>query len=152
MCSDMCSDGQTDRQTDGQTFMFCPFSIKTIFPLHNFKTKPIFGILKVQRMFFKSIWKSIWWKIREGEVFLCIGTWVRTDKRTDKQTDRQSFELVYRCQLQTHNYLYSVNIGCNTPMELIGNGVCNDEALNVDCNYDDGDCKWLFQDDLKRTY
>ena len=37
--------------------------------------------------------------------------------------------------------VFTVNIGCNTPLELIGNGVCNDEALNVDCNYDDGDCK-----------
>ena len=25
-------------------------------------------------------------------------------------------------------------------MELIGNGVCNDEANNEDCKYDGGDC------------
>ena len=36
---------------------------------------------------------------------------------------------------------FTVNIGCDTPIELIGNGVCINEALNEDCNYDGGDCK-----------
>ena len=54
-------------------------------------------------------------------------------------------DLIYWwCQPQTHNYLHSVSIGCHTPMELIGNRVCNDEAKNEDCNYDGGDCKWFF--------
>ena len=44
-CSDGQTNRQTDRQKDGQTFMFCPFPIKTNLPLHNFKTKHIFGIL-----------------------------------------------------------------------------------------------------------
>ena len=29
---------------------------------------------------------------------------------------------------------------CVTPIELIGNGVCNDEANNAECKYDGGDC------------
>ena len=29
---------------------------------------------------------------------------------------------------------------CVTPIELIGNGLCNDEANNVECYYDGGDC------------
>ena len=30
-------------------------------------------------------------------------------------------------------------LGCNN-IELVGDGFCNDEANNVDCNYDGGDC------------
>ena len=29
---------------------------------------------------------------------------------------------------------------CDAPMELIGNGVCDDEANNEGCKYDGGDC------------
>ena len=37
--------------------------------------------------------------------------------------------------------VFTVKIGCDAPIELIGNGFCNDEALNEDCIYDGGDCK-----------
>ena len=29
---------------------------------------------------------------------------------------------------------------CSVSLELIGNGFCNDEANNVGCNFDNGDC------------
>lgn len=29
---------------------------------------------------------------------------------------------------------------CATPLDLIGNGICNDESNNADCFYDGGDC------------
>ena len=29
---------------------------------------------------------------------------------------------------------------CPVPIELIGNGFCNDEANNAGCNFDNGDC------------
>ena len=29
---------------------------------------------------------------------------------------------------------------CTTPLELIGDGFCNDEANTAGCNYDGGDC------------
>ena len=32
------------------------------------------------------------------------------------------------------------NLNCDAPIELIGNGVCNDEANNEECIYDGGDC------------
>ena len=32
------------------------------------------------------------------------------------------------------------DLNCGAPMELIGNGLCNDEANNAECNYDGGDC------------
>ena len=38
---------------------------------------------------------------------------------------------------------YNLNhedLDCDAPMELIGNGVCNDEANNEGCIYDGGDC------------
>ena len=32
------------------------------------------------------------------------------------------------------------HLDCDAPIELIGNGVCDDEANNADCKYDGGDC------------
>ena len=32
------------------------------------------------------------------------------------------------------------SLNCSAPLDLIGNGVCNDEANNVECNFDGGDC------------
>ena len=29
---------------------------------------------------------------------------------------------------------------CTAPLELIGDGFCNDETNNADCNFDGGDC------------
>ena len=31
-------------------------------------------------------------------------------------------------------------LDCPVPIELIGNGFCNDEANNAGCNFDNGDC------------
>ena len=35
---------------------------------------------------------------------------------------------------------YFKDLNCDAPTDLVGNGLCNDEANNVQCNYDGGDC------------
>jgi hypothetical protein len=32
------------------------------------------------------------------------------------------------------------DLNCNGPLELIGNGHCNDQTNNAECNFDGGDC------------
>ena len=37
-------------------------------------------------------------------------------------------------------YSFSPFLGCDADVTLIGNGFCNDETNNAECNYDGGDC------------
>ena len=36
--------------------------------------------------------------------------------------------------------MYLSFLDCSTNASLVGDGVCNDEVNNADCNYDEGDC------------
>ena len=38
------------------------------------------------------------------------------------------------------NNIFFDNLDCPGPLELVENGVCNDETNIADCNFDGGDC------------